>query len=57
MMNRRLERERDTILYIIDDLVSEIEKLKSVNDSLRDKIDCLIDEVNELKYKLTKLES
>jgi peptidoglycan hydrolase CwlO-like protein len=57
MMNRRLEREKDTISYIIDGFVSEIEELESVNDSLRDKIDCLIDEVNELKYKLTKLES
>jgi hypothetical protein len=57
MMNRRLEREKDTISYIIDGFVSEIEELESVNDSLSDKIDCLIDEVNELKYKLTKLES
>jgi peptidoglycan hydrolase CwlO-like protein len=56
MKNRQLEREKDTISYIIDGLVSEIEELESVNDSLRDELDFANDEIKQLKYKLSKLE-
>ena len=57
MRNRQLEREKDSISHIIDMLVSEIEELESVNDSLRDELELVNDEVKELKDKLTELES
>ncbi len=57
MRNRQLEREKDSLSWIIDALVSEIEELESLNDNLQDELDILTDERNELKRELIKLES
>jgi chromosome segregation ATPase len=57
MRNRQLEREKDSLSWIIDALVSEIEELESLNDNLQEELDIVTDERDEIKRKLIKLES
>ena len=57
MRNRKLEREKDSLSWIIDALVSEIEELESLNDNLQEELDIVTDERDEIKRKLIKLES
>lgn len=57
MKNRQLERNKDTVSNIIDDLVSEIEELEAINDTLVDQLDEANDKIEELMDKLDRLES
>ena len=50
MKNRTLEREKDTISYIIDDLVKEIESLESV-------INNYVGWIEDLENKIEQLEN
>ena len=49
MNNRQLERQKDTIEGIINDLVSEIESLETTIDTLQDKLEAQDDEIRQLR--------
>jgi len=52
MRNRQLERNKDTISNVIDDLVAEIEELEAINDTLSDQLDEANKKIEELENKL-----